>query len=254
MFNFSGKKVVITGGSGGIGAETARQFLEAGAEVLLVDINESDLAQTKNRLNSDRLHTYTADVSKSDQVQAFVQYAVDQMGGIDVFFNNAGIEGMVTSIVDYPEDMFHKVLAVNVLGVWYGLKYVMPVMKEKGGSIIITSSVAGQWGWANLSAYVTSKHAVVGLMRVAALEGAPNNIRVNSVHPGPVENRMMRSVEDQFSPGQGDQAKGQFEQMIPIGRYATNTDVANLVLFLSSPEGAYLNGGQFNVDGGMSAA
>lgn len=253
MPTFQDKRVVITGGSGGIGTETAKHFLRSGAKVLLVDIDEADLKATKEKLNSERLFIQTADVTKSEEVQAYVKAAQEMLGGIDVFFNNAGIEGVVKPIVDYPEDEFHKVMHVNILGVWLGLKYVMPVMEEKGGSIIITSSVAGQGGTPNVSAYVASKHAAVGLMKVAALEGAANNIRVNTVHPSPVDNRMMRSLEDGFSGGKGAEAKAQFEQQIPLQRYANETDVANLVLFLASEEASFLTGAQYNVDGGMSA-
>lgn len=252
MANFSNKRVLITGGSGGIGTETARHFLEAGAHVMLVDIDEKDLIETKKKLGSDRLFIHTADVTKSEEVQAYVKEAKAAMGGIDVFFNNAGVEGVVKPIVDYPEDEFHKVIHVNILGVWLGLKYVMKEMTN-GGSIIITSSVAGQHGTPNVSAYVASKHAAVGLMKVAALEGAANNIRVNSIHPSPVDNRMMRSLEDGFSGGKGAEAKKQFEGQIPLGRYANETDVASLVLFLAGDDAAFLTGGQFNVDGGMSA-
>ncbi|MFD2574129.1 SDR family NAD(P)-dependent oxidoreductase [Spirosoma soli] len=253
MNRLQGKRVVITGGSGGIGKATAKLFLDEGATVLLVDIDEAKLREVASQLG-DRVHYYKADVSKTEEVQAYARAAVEKLGGIDVFFNNAGIEGVVKPIVDYPEEMFHKVLGVNVVGVWLGLKYVMPVMKQNGGgSIIITSSVAGQHGTPNVSAYVTSKHAVVGLMKVAALEGAADAIRVNSVHPAPVDNRMMRSLEEGFAPGAGAQAQQQFAQAIPLKRYAQESDVANLVLFLASDESLYLTGGQFVVDGGQSA-
>ncbi|TXF87671.1 SDR family oxidoreductase [Neolewinella aurantiaca] len=252
MTNFSGKRVLITGGSGGIGTETARQFLDAGAYVMLVDINGEDLKKTKEKLDSDRLYIHTADVTKSEEVQAYVKEAKAAMGGIDVFFNNAGIEGPVMPIVDYPEEAFHKVIHVNILGVYLGLKYVMKEMAD-GGSIIITSSVAGHGGTPNMSGYVTSKHAVIGLMKVAALEGAASNIRVNTVHPSPVDNRMMRSIEDGFGGGKGDAVKSQFESQIPLGRYASENDVAKLVLFLAGDDATFLTGGQYSVDGGMSA-
>lgn len=253
--DFREKRVLITGGSGGIGTETARQFLKAGAHVMLVDIDEEDLRKTQKELDSNRVYIRQGDVTKSEDVRNYVKEAVNFMGGIDIFFNNAGIEGVVKPIVDYPEEEFHRVLHVNVLGVWLGLKYVLHAMRENedGGSIIITSSVAGQGGTPNVSAYVASKHATVGLMKVAALEAAADNIRVNTVHPSPVDNRMMRSLEDGFSGGKGEEAKAQFEQQIPLQRYATETDVANLVLFLASDEAAFLTGGQYNVDGGMSA-
>ena len=252
MQRFTDKRILITGGAGGIGQATAKHFLAEGATVMLVDIDEEDLKTSAAELGGERVHTHSADVTQSEAVQAYVKAAVDKMGGIDVFFNNAGVEGEVKPIVDYPEETFRQVLHVNVLGVWLGLKYVIPHL-EKGASIIITSSVAGQMGTPNVSAYVASKHAVIGLMRTAALEVAERGIRVNTVHPSPVDNRMMRSLEKGFAPDAAEQAKEDFAAQIPLQRYATETDVANLVLFLASEEASFLTGGQYNVDGGQSA-
>ncbi|NID08569.1 SDR family NAD(P)-dependent oxidoreductase [Fibrivirga algicola] len=253
MNRLQGKRIVITGGSGGIGSAAAQLFLTEGASVLLVDLDEARLKETTERLVG-RVFYYRADVTNAADVQGYVQAAKEKLGGIDVFFNNAGIEGKVVPLTEYPEDLFRKVLDVNVMGAWLGLKYVMPVMQEHGGgSIIITSSVAGLSGTPNVSAYVTSKHAVVGLMKVAALEGAAHNIRVNTVHPSPVDNRMMRSLEEGFAPGQGTAAQKQFADAIPLKRYAREEDVINLVLFLASDESAFITGGQYTVDGGMAA-
>lgn len=178
------------------------------------------------------------------------------MGGIDVFVVNAGVEGAVQPIITYPTETFDHVMAVNVRGVWLCLKYGMQQMEKQGvgGSIVVTSSVAGQSGTANMSAYIASKFAVTGLAKVAALEGGPLNIRVNSVHPGPVDNRMMRSLEAGFSPENPEAVKEGFSQQIPLGRYASNEDVAELISFLSSDGAAYLSGGEYNVDGGWSAS
>ena len=173
-------------------------------------------------------------------------------GKIDVFFNNAGIEGVVKPIVDYPEDVFDKVIAVNVKGMWLGNKYVLPKMNE-GGSIIMTSSVAGLLGFANLGAYATSKHAVVGIMRTSAIEAAPYKIRVNSVHPSPVNNRMMRSIEEGASAGHSEDVKKQFETSIPLNRYAEPIEIANLVLFLASDKSKFITGTTQVIDGGMCA-
>ena len=247
------KRVLITGGAGDIGRATARQFLDAGATVLLTDLKEEALDKVKQELDSDRCHVFAADVTKPADVQAYVQAASDKLGGIDVFFNNAGIEGPVSPIGDYANEDFQQVIDVNVLGVWYGLKYVMAAMQKQGmgGSIIITSSVAGQGGSPGVAAYVTSKHAVIGLMKVAALEGGESGIRVNTVHPSPVEGRMMDSLEQGM--GEEKDVEELLKQQIPLGRYAEQKDVANLVLFLASDSSAFLTGGQFNVDGGMSA-
>jgi NAD(P)-dependent dehydrogenase (short-subunit alcohol dehydrogenase family) len=171
---------------------------------------------------------------------------------IDILFLNAGIEGVVKPLTDYPEEMYDKVIAVNVKGVWLGLKHAFPHMKENGGSVIITSSVAGIQGTPNVMAYVTSKHAVIGTMKVAALEGAEFGIRVNSIHPSPVDNRMMRSLEEGFAPGAAEEAKKGFEQAIPLKRYADNSDIASLALFLASDDSSFITGSTYSVDGGMT--
>ena len=253
MTDLQGKRVVITGGAGDIGKATAKQFLRAGAHVLLTDLRREALNDTKRELNSDRCYVHAADVTKPEEVAAYVEAAKEKLGGIDVFFNNAGIEGPVKSIVNYPVEDFHRVMHVNVLGVWLGLKYVMAAMREAGtgGSIICTSSVAGQTGSPGVVAYVASKHAVIGMMKVAALEGAKLGIRVNTIHPSAVEGRMIDSLERGM--GQESSIAERLKAQIPLGRYAKQDDVANLVLFLAGDSASFLTGGQFNVDGGMSA-
>lgn len=253
MAKLEGKVAVITGGSGAIGSTTAKLFLEEGAKVVLVDINEQALSEVASELNSDRISYVTADVTKADDVQKYVQHTLNTFGRIDVFFNNAGVEGAVKPIEEYPEDVFDKLIAVNVKGVWLGLKYVLPEMNE-GGSVINTSSVAGLSGSPLVSAYVTSKHAVVGLTRAVALEAAPRKIRVNSIHPSPVDNRMMRSLEGGYAPGAAEEAKKNFENAIPLNRYATNDDIAKGVLFLASDDSKFITGTKLVMDGGMTMA
>ncbi len=252
MKKLTNKVAIITGGAGSIGKITAKLFLEEGAKIMLVDLSEDTLKQTIQELNSDHVKYCVADVSKSKDVAHYINETVKQFGKIDVFFNNAGIEGVVKSITEYPEEIFDKVIAVNVKGAWLGNKYALPQMKD-GGSIIMTSSVAGVLGFAGLSAYVTSKHAVVGIMRTTAIEAASRKIRVNSVHPAPVNNRMMRSIEESASAGHGDEVKKQFEATIPLGRYAEPIEIAKLVLFLASDDSQYITGTTQVIDGGMAA-
>jgi len=162
--------------------------------------------------------------------------------------------GNIKPIPDYPLEVFDRVIAVNVRGVWLGLKHVIPAMaKGGGGSIVITSSTAGIHGYAGASAYVTRKHAVVGMMRTAALECAPFKIRVNTVNPAPIETRMMRSLEEQFVPGHPGQAKEQMQSTIPLGRYGQPEEVAEVMLFLASDQSSFCTGGIYMVDGGVSA-
>jgi NAD(P)-dependent dehydrogenase (short-subunit alcohol dehydrogenase family) len=187
MGRLSGKVAIITGGAGGIGAAAAKLFVKEGAKVLLVDINESALQKLVAELGS-AASFFVADVTKPEDNAAFVKAAVDRFGGLDILLANAGIEGAVAPIVDYPVEMFDKVLAINVRGAWLAVKYAGPeIAKRGGGSIVITSSVAGLTGSPGLSAYVTSKHAVIGIMRTAALELAPAKVRVNTIHPAPIE-------------------------------------------------------------------
>ena len=245
MKKLENKVAVITGGAGSIGKITAKLFLEEGAKVLLVDLSEDELKRTVQELNSEQVKYCVANVSKAVEVEHYINEAVKLFGKIDVFFNNAGIEGVVKPLIDYPEDIFDKVISL-------GNKYALPQMKD-GGSIIMTSSVAGLLGFAGLSAYVTSKHAVVGIMRTTAIEAAPLKIRVNSVHPAPVNNRMMRSIEEGASAGHGEEVKKQFEAAIPLGRYAEPGEIAKLVLFLASDDSQYITGTTQVIDGGMCA-
>lgn len=252
MKKLENKTAIITGGAGGIGQATAKLFLEEGAKVLLVDLHEEALKETADALENKNVSWCAADVSKAADVIRYTRQATDSFGKVDIFFNNAGIEGVVKPIADYPEEEFDKVMAVNVKGTWLGNKYTVPIMSE-GGSIIISSSVAGLSGTANVSGYVASKHATIGLMRSLALEVAPRKIRVNTINPSPVDNRMMRSLEEGFAPGQGTEAKKSFEASIPLGRYAKSEEVAQLVLFLASDDSQFITGTTQVIDGGMSA-
>lgn len=246
------KVAIITGGAGSIGKTTAKLFLDNGAKVFLVDLNEDSLKKVADDLGSQNLKYTAADVTKPEDVKRYVADAVKAFGAIDIFFNNAGIEGVVKPTVDYPEDEFDKVIAVNVKGVFLGNKYVLPNMKD-GGSIILTSSVAGISGSPNVTAYIASKHAVVGMMRNLAIEVAPRNIRVNTINPSPVDNRMMRSLESGYSPDDAAGMKKAFENSIPLGRYADPSEIAQLVQFLASDESKFITGTTQVIDGGMNA-
>lgn len=252
MKRLENKVAIITGGAGSIGKITAKLFLDEGAKVMLVDLDSDSLEKTVKELNSEHVKYCTADVSKAADVQNYIDETVNKFGKIDVFFNNAGIEGEVKPIIDYSEEIFDKVIAVNVKGMWLGNKYAIPQMND-GGSIIMTSSVAGILGSANMSAYIISKHAVVGIMRSAAIELASRKIRVNTVNPSPVNNRMMRSIEEGVSSGHGDQVQQDFEAIIPLKRYAEPDEIAKLVLFLAGDDSQFITGTTQVIDGGLSA-
>jgi len=254
MHRLSGKVAIITGGSGGIGLATARLFLDEGARVVLVDLDEARLRAAAAGLGGDAVEVVAADVSDEAAVRDTLGATVQRHGRLDVLFCNAGIEGAVTPLTDYPVETFDRVLAVNVRGVFLGLKHALPVMQRQGGgSIIITSSVAGFKGGAHLAAYSASKHAVVGLMRSAVLETGASGVRINTIHPSPIDTRMMRAIEHGRAPGAEDAARQMISTRIPAGRYGTPDEVALTALFLASDDSRYCTGGRYSVDGGMTA-
>ncbi|MGX8791815.1 SDR family NAD(P)-dependent oxidoreductase [Oceanobacillus sp. M60] len=255
MGKLNGKVALITGGSGGIGKETATTFLKEGAKVVLVDLFEESLNKVKEELESfGQVITVGADVSKEEDVKNYVQKTVEQFGQIDIFFSNAGITGKKTSLIEQTAENFDKVLAVNTRGVFLGLKYVLPIMiKQESGSVINTSSVDGLRGSPEMAPYAASKHAVVGLTKTAALEVSDNNIRINSIHPSPVNTEMMRSLEADTNPDDPESVKTTYSQAIPLKRYADSNDIVSLVLFLASDESKFITGSQYRVDGGMGA-
>lgn len=252
MSKLEGKTAIITGGSGGIGAATARLFARHGANVMLVDLDEAALKTAAAAAESERVAYHVADVSDETQTKGYVEATVERFGGVDILFANAGIEGKVTPILEGSVEAFDRVIAVNVRGVWLALRHALPrIAARGGGSVMITSSVAGLVGFGGLAPYVASKHAVVGLAKTAALEVADKGIRVNSIHPGPIENRMMTSLENQLAPDAPAQAKAGLQQMIPAGRYGTNEEIAQLALFLASDDSSYCTGNAFVADGGF---
>lgn len=249
------KVAIITGGTGGIGLATAKLFLAEGAQVALVDLDQGSLDAAVTDIGSERSIGIAADVSDADQVAAFVEATMQKFGRVDVFFANAGIEGAVQPITEYSIDDFDRVMAVNVRGVWLGLKYVIPPMAASdGGSIILTSSMGGLRGMPRVSPYIASKHAVVGIMRSAAIECARLGIRVNTINPGPIETRMIDSIQEGYAPGATQIVRDKMEASLPMRRYGVPEEVARLALFLANDESSYCTGTTFPIDGGMSAA
>jgi NAD(P)-dependent dehydrogenase (short-subunit alcohol dehydrogenase family) len=224
-----------------------------------VDVDESAGKALLDDLDvADRLSFVAADVTDEAAVVRYVAEARDRLGRIDGFFNNAGIEGDVAPIPAYPIEAFDRVVAVNLRGVFLGLKHVIGAMATSGGGAIVnTASVAGLVGVGGISPYIATKHAVVGLTKVAAVEGAAINVRVNAVCPGPIESRMMSSLETGAMGllGLPDQAtaKAGFTQLVPGGRYGTVDEVAAVVDFLLSPAASYISGASIPVDFGLTA-
>jgi NAD(P)-dependent dehydrogenase (short-subunit alcohol dehydrogenase family) len=254
--DFTGKVALVTGGANGIGKATVEAFAKAGAKVAVVDRDAAGaqaVADAVKLANGDAI-SITADVTNADDVKAYVQATLDAYGTIDCFFNNAGIEGDIKPIVDYDDAMFDSILTVNVKGVFLGLKHVMPVMIKNGsGAIVNTASVAGITGTPNMPAYCASKHAVIGLTKVASGEVARAGVRVNCVCPGPVATRMIESVQAQIMPDDPARARANYEAALPTGRYTEPEEIADAVLFLTSDHSKNVTGTQFVVDSGRTA-
>jgi NAD(P)-dependent dehydrogenase (short-subunit alcohol dehydrogenase family) len=254
MQRLADKIAIITGGTGGIGLAAARLFVAEGAKVVLVDLDQVRLDAAVSELGPSAVSGVVADVTDPTAVSAYVDATVARHGRIDVFFNNAGIEGAIAPLPEYPLEVFDQVMAVNVRGVWLGLKYVIPVMaKSGGGSIVITSSVAGLRGVPRISAYIGAKHAVVGIMKSAALECAPLNIRVNTINPAPIATRMIEALEQGYAPGAPETIKKKMQNAVPLRRYGTPDEVARLALFLASDDAGYITGNAYPIDGGTCA-
>jgi NAD(P)-dependent dehydrogenase (short-subunit alcohol dehydrogenase family) len=254
--DFSGKVALVTGGGNGIGRAACLAFARQGAAVVAVDRDGAAAEATAGivRQNGGQALAVTADVTQSGDVKAYVKAAIDKFGRIDCFFNNAGIEGKVAPVAEYDEAMFDQVIGVNVKGVFLGLRHVLPEMiRQGGGAVVNTASVAGLVATPGMPAYVASKHAVIGLTKTAAGEVARQGIRVNAVCPGPVDTRMIHSLEQQLSPDDPASVGKRYQAALPTGRYSTADEIASMVLFLCSDLASNITGGQFVVDGGRTA-
>ncbi|MGG0936766.1 SDR family NAD(P)-dependent oxidoreductase [Brevibacillus centrosporus] len=252
MSQTTAKTAVITGAAGGIGKELARRMAERRVNLVLVDLNEDALKAVVQELNLDDTHSLivAADVSKEEDVQNYVNKAVEKFGTIDYFANNAGIEGPMGNIDEQSVKALDLVYNVNVRGVFLGLHYVIPAMKkQQSGAILNTSSLAGLMGAPGMAPYIMSKHAVIGLTRVAANEVASYGIRVNAVLPGTINTRMMRQIE--ANSGAADQYQEANKAATPLGRYGEPQEVAAVMNFLLSDEASFVTASLYTVDGGM---
>lgn len=251
------KVCIVTGGAGSIGLASAARFLLEGARVLLVDRDERDLTRAVRALQADglppdRIAISVGDVAEAASAQAYVEAALQRWDRIDVLFSNAGNRGVIAPLEEYPEDTFDEVMRVHVKGAFLACKYGVPRMND-GGSVVITSSVAGLRGDPGVYAYITAKHAQIGLMRCVAKEAARRRIRVNTIHPGPTDNAFQAGIERELSVVLGRDARAMFDGMIPLGRHGLPEEIAAAVLFLASDQSSFMTGSMLVVDGGMSA-
>lgn len=257
MGQLQGKTCIVTGGAGSIGLASAELFLKEGARVTLVDLHAAPLAEAAGRLQAagvpaERIATVPADVGRAGDVAAYVAATVARWGKIDVIFSNAGNAGAIAPIGAYPEDVFDEVYRVHVKGAFLACKYGIPQMND-GGTIVITSSVVGLMGNPGPYAYITAKHAQVGLMRSVAKEVAARRIRVNTIHPGPTQNAFQADIERHLTGIIGRDATAFLDELIPLHRHAQPEEIARAVLFLASDQSSFVTGATLAVDGGMTA-
>ncbi|MFJ5762877.1 glucose 1-dehydrogenase [Neobacillus sp. NPDC093182] len=257
MDRFKDKVVIITGGGSGLGQATALQLAKEGAKLSLVDLNEKGLEETKVKISeaapTAEIILITANVADPQASQNYVNKTMETFGKIDGFFNNAGIEGKQDLTEDFGVDEFDKVLNVNLKGVFYGLKYVLKVMKEQGfGSIVNTASVGGIRGVGNQSGYAASKHGVVGLTRNSAIEYGQYGITINAIAPGAIMTPMVEGSLKQIGGENWEEAGKEFVSVNPMKRFGKPEEVANVVSFLLSGEATFVNAAVINIDGGQS--
>lgn len=247
------KSVIVTGAADGLGRAASIAAAKAGYSVLLVDVNTVGLAETERLVNEvqGRAVIAEADVTDPEAVKGYVKNAIDAFGRIDGLFNNAGVQAPAAPIAEMSDEQFDRVIAVNLKGVYLGLKHVLPVMVRQGsGSIINTGSMASTGGIPGISPYVASKYAVIGLTKTAALEVATTGVRVNAVLPGNIRTRMMLDS----SPGNNDEESNAFSaSFVPQGHTGMPEDIAQAVVFLLSDQSRHITGITLPVDGGITA-
>ena len=246
-----GKVCIATGAGGSIGLASARRLVEEGAKITVVDIDQGKVDAAVQALGSDNALGVAADVTDTAATKDYIAKTVDKWGNIDVLFSNAGMSGEIKPITMYDDDVFDRVMAVNVRASFLICKYGIPHMND-GGSIIVTSSIMGVTSSPGVVGYSTSKHAVIGLMRVVALENAERNIRCNAVAPGPVSNEFQTDIERRLGQAIGGNGTDFLNERIPMKRHASAEEIAETVLFLASDRSSFCTGSVFNADGGLN--
>jgi NAD(P)-dependent dehydrogenase (short-subunit alcohol dehydrogenase family) len=255
-FDFTDKTAVVTGAAGGIGRAVCLSLANAGARVVAVDLVRDAGEQTAAMVRDagGAAIFVPGDVTRPEDHAAYVAAALKKWGGIDIFMNNAGWQGEVKSIIDYPIEVFDKVMAINVRGVFLGLQHVLPVMvAQKAGAVVNTGSMASHIGSRNLAPYAASKHAVMGLTKSAAAEVARKGVRVNAICPGPIDTELLRQIEAGQSPDGAEDLRAKRAASIPEGRYGETEEVADLMMYLVSRHARHINGQGIHINGGAYA-
>ncbi len=251
---FKDKVVIVTGAGSGLGLSTVQRLAEEGATLVLVDLREDWLEAARATLpEGARASLIKADVADVAQVQAYVDATVAEHGRIDGFFNNAGIEGRQNLTEDFGAEEFHRVISINLDGVFYGMSAVLKVMREQGfGAIVNTASVGGIRGVGNQSGYAAAKHGVVGLTRNSAVEYGQFGIQINAIAPGAIMTAMVEGSLRQIGGEDWEEVGRQFVSVNPMKRFGRPEEVAALVAFLLSGEALFINGATIPIDGGQS--
>ena len=257
MKNLENKVIIITGAAMGLGLAAAQELASRGASLTLVDYNEKGLEEAKKEINNQhpdsKIVTVVADVSNEEAVKNYVDQTVKAFGRIDGLYNNAGIEGKQAGMTEYDVNVFKKVIDINLMGVYYGMRYVIPVMKNQNyGRIVNVASVGGIRGVLNQVPYVASKHAVSGMTKNAALEYGRDGINTNAIAPGAILTPMVAEAFKQVNPGDPKAAETEYAQRNPVKRLGLPHEVAKVVAFLLSEDASYVNGQTIAIDGGES--
>ena len=249
----SGRVVIVTGAARGIGLATVQLLAQAGAKVVAFDQAGSPWSDVR-AAGAPELLELEGDVGQGPDWERVMQQTLARFGCIDALVNNAGISGGIGPLVDCADEMFDEVMRVNARGVFLGLKHGARAMKDRGGSIVNVSSVSGIGGGRFTVAYTASKHAVVGMTKLAAVELAGCGIRVNAVCPAPTSTEMVFSMERSLSPADPEAVRRGMTRMIPMGRYAEPAEIAQLIVFLASDASSFMTGTAIPIDGGLKAA
>lgn len=257
MKNFENKTIIITGAAMGLGLAAAKELAARGANLALIDYNGKSLNVAKAEIANDfpdaKIIMVVADVSNEEAVKNYVDETVKALGRIDGLYNNAGIEGRQAGMTEYDVSVFKKVIDINLMGVYYGMRYVIPVMqKQSYGRIVNVASVGGIRGVLNQVAYVASKHAVSGMTKNAALEYGRYGINTNAIAPGAILTPMVAEAFREVNPNDPKAAETQYAQRNPVKRLGLPAEVAKVVAFLLSEDASYVNGQTIAIDGGES--
>ncbi|WP_281864101.1 SDR family oxidoreductase [Planomicrobium okeanokoites] len=257
MIDYKDKVVIITGGGSGLGRAAAMSIAKQGGKLVLVDMSKDGLEESKKEIlaaaSDAQIETVEANVTNEEDVKNYVDFTIRKFGKIDGFFNNAGIEGKQNLTEEYGSDEFEKVINVNLNGVFYGMKYVLKVMKEQGyGSIVNTASVGGIRGVGNQSGYAASKHGVVGLTRNSGIEYGEFGISINAIAPGAIMTPMVEGSLKQMAGDNWEAAGKEFVSVNPMKRFGKPEEVGNLVAFLLSDAAKFINASVIPIDGGQS--